>query len=570
MTSLGLFWSKKKFWLPRGYRLKLFLTFMGVLIICGGGLIIIFGQIQKHTLLNQTYKKGRFVSTMLARNLETPLFFMNLEQIKDNVEAILEVTDIVGVIVYDANGNKIFTRFTPHIDDSITHPEEMKRLAGFMTTHKTIKEETRSDHWRQDHYFVFCRRIIIAGQPKDDASLYFDTDKVEERTVNELGSVQIIFGYSLFDQGMARINRYAMLIFISFLPISLLMAFMLARDVVRPLGDLVASLKNRLEVTDEIEEKTSDELGQLDESFRHLVERLDGSFDTIARMNEALEEKVAARTAELTMAMQELKEAQNQLVQSEKMGAVGQLVAGVAHEVNNTTNFITGALPPLGKRLDELRLILTKHGEQDSPDSGRVMELMQSVDLLMGNIREGARRTSKIVSDLKNFSRPDDDLSRRIDINECLESTLSLVLSEYRHRIKVIKDFSPDLPMVPGSQGQLNQVFMNLIINAVHAQPDGGELLIRTFAAGDGAHVVFTDKGPGIPQEIQAKIFDPFFTTKEVGKGTGLGLSVSYGIISKHRGRILVHSEPGQGAEFEIILPAWQETIGFQHEEGDR
>ena len=287
-------------------------------------------------------------------------------------------------------------------------------------------------------------------------------------------------------------------------------------------------------------------------------------------MNEALEEKVAARTAELTMAMQELKEAQAQLVQSEKMGAVGQLVAGVAHEVNNTTNFITGALPPLGKRLDEIRLILAGHGEQSGQDSGRVAELMQSIDLLMGNIREGARRTSKIVTDLKNFSRPDDDLDRQFDINQCLESTLALALPEYRHKIEVTRDFAQNLPKVSGSQGQINQVFMNLILNAVHAQPDRGSLLIRTFS-GDGAiHVVFKDKGPGIPKKIQNRIFDPFFTTKEVGKGTGLGLSVSFGIINKHRGRILVRSEPGQGAEFEVILPVGQEPIISQDEEMGR
>jgi signal transduction histidine kinase len=184
----------------------------------------------------------------------------------------------------------------------------------------------------------------------------------------------------------------------------------------------------------------------------------------------------------------------------------------------------------------------------------------------MGNIREGARRTSKIVTDLKNFSRPDNDLVRPVDINQCLENTLTLALPEYRQRLEVVREFAPDLPAVPGSQGQLSQVFMNLIINAVHAQPDKGSLLIRTFSAEDRVHVVFADKGPGIPENIQGRIFEPFFTTKEVGAGTGLGLSVSFGIINKHRGTILVRSEPGQGAEFEIILPAGQEPGIIQPE----
>ncbi len=568
MNPLDLHWIGRKFWLPLSYRLKLFFTFLGVLVICGSSLILLFGQIQRQTLLDQTYNKGKFISAVLARNLETPLFFMNMKQVSANVEAILGATDIVAVFIYDKNGGLIFSRFAPQAGKAAPRPEETGRLAGFMAEHTTAGGETPGAHWRQEHYFVFCRRIMTAGQSSDQNSLYFDTGK-EPAAATPLGGVQIVISRILYERGMEQIIRHAVLIFLSFLPISLFMALLLARDVVRPLRVMVASLRTRLGTTEEEKkekekEKTTDELGQLDNSFKQLVSQLDGSFATIAQMNEKLEEKVVIRTAELTMAMRELKEAQAQLVQSEKMGAVGQLVAGVAHEVNNTTNFITGALPPLGKRLDELRLILEGHGEQSCPDSGRVAELMQSIELLMGNIREGARRTSKIVTDLKNFSRPDDDLSCQISINQCLESTLALALPEYKHKMEVIREFAADLPKVPGSQGQLNQVFMNLIINAVHAQPDKGSLLIRTFSSEDAVHVLFKDNGPGIPEHIQRKIFDPFFTTKEIGKGTGLGLSVSFGIVKKHRGTILVRSEPGQGAEFEIVLPRNQEYCAVQ------
>jgi signal transduction histidine kinase len=509
---------------------------------------------------------------MLARNLETPLFFMNMEQISAHVEAILMATDIVAIFVYDKDGGVIFSRLVPQKGIPPLRQEEKDHLVQLMAEHRNAKGDDSTANWNLEQYFVFCKQIVTIGQSNDQGSLYFDTGKVEQGTVIPLGGVQVVFSRSQYEQGMARIIRHAVLLFLFFLPISLFLAIMLARDVVRPLRVLVETLKTRLgkeEEEEEEEEKATDELGQLDDSLKRLVTRLDQSFDTIARMNEGLEEKVAARTAELTKAMQELKEAQTQLVQSEKMGAVGQLVAGVAHEVNNTTNFITGALPPLGKRLGELRRILDGHGEQCCPDAGRVAELMQSIDLLMGNVREGARRTSKIVTDLKNFSRPDNDLARPIDINHCLESTLALALPEYRHRMEVVREFAEGLPKVSGSQGQLCQVFMNLIINAVHAQPDKGSLLIRTFSAEDGVHVVFTDKGMGIPQDIQKRIFEPFFTTKEVGKGTGLGLSVSFGIISRHRGRILVRSEPGQGAEFEVILPAGQEPIALQHEENE-
>ena len=572
MTLLDLHWLGRKFWRPLGYRLKLFLTFVGVLVLCGGGLILLFGQIQRQTLLDETNNKGGFVSSILARNLETPLFFMNMEQISANVDAVLGVADLVAVFIYDKDGNQIFSRFAPQADKGVLPQEDMARLVQFMAEHAIIGEEASSNHWHQERYFVFCKQIVTTGHSSDQTSLYFDTGKEEQHQTTTLGGVQVVFSHAQYQRGMEQIIRHAVLIFLSFLPISLFTALLLARDVVRPLRILVETLRIRLgkaEEENEEEVKTTDELGQLDSRMKQLVGRLDQSFATIAQMNEGLEEKVAIRTAELTRAMQELKEAQAQLVQSEKMGAVGQLVAGVAHEVNNTTNFITGALPPLGKRLDELRRILEEHEEQNCPDAGRMGELMQSIDLLMGNVREGARRTSKIVNDLKNFSRPDDDVARLIDINHCLESTLALTLPEYRHKVEVTREFAPDLPMVSGSQGQLNQVFMNLIINAVHAQPDKGSLLIRTFRADDGVHVVFADKGPGIPKNIQNKIFEPFFTTKEIGKGTGLGLSVSFGIISKHRGKILVRSELGLGAEFEIILPAGQESIASQHEENE-
>jgi len=267
-------------------------------------------------------------------------------------------------------------------------------------------------------------------------------------------------------------------------------------------------------------------------------------------------------TIELTAALKELRETQAQIVQSEKMAAVGQLVAGVAHEVNNTTNFISGALPPLKKHLAELVLLLENIEDNGPPERENVKELKQTIDLLLGNIREGARRTSKIVTDLKNFSRLDDDLGQPLDINEGLENTLSLVTPEYKYKMEIIREFSADLPVVYGSQGQLNQVFMNIIVNAFQARKDTGRLVIRTFSRGHNAHILFKDYGTGIPKEIQNRIFEPFFTTKEVGVGTGLGLSVSFGIINKHRGRILVRSEPGHGAEFEVILPAGHDQAG--------
>ncbi|MFA7384301.1 MAG: ATP-binding protein [Desulfurivibrionaceae bacterium] len=571
MNILHQYWLRRKYWWPNGYRLKLFLSFLGVMILCGTGLIVLFGQIQRQTLLEETHSQGRYISSILARNLETPLFFMNRMQINANVEAILEATDLVAVFIYDKDGQRIFSHVSPQAGASAFGPDELAHYSKIMTESFPLGEEEVSIHGHQGKFLTFGKRIISAEPSSDQAAMFFDTGEPQESAATDLGSVQLVFSLAKYQRGTEQIIRHAALIFLTFLPISLFIAFLLARDVVKPLRVLVESMRIRLgkreeDEKEEEEEETTDELGQLDTSLKQLVGRLDQSFATIAQMNEGLEKEVAARTAELTRAMQELKETQAQITQTEKMAAVGQLVAGVAHEVNNTTNFVTGALPPLGKRLEELRKLLADQGKQppDPERPERIDELMRSIDLLLGNIREGARRTSKIVSDLKNFSRPDNDLIHQIDINHCLESTLALTMPEYRSRIELVKELSPDLPMVPGSQGQLCQVFMNMIINAVHAQPDHGFLLIRTFRAEDGVHVVFADKGPGIPKNIQARIFEPFFTTKKIG--TGLGLSVSFGIINKHRGTILVHSEPGQGAEFEIILPERPEPVIIEEE----
>jgi len=548
-------WPRRKFRWPQGYRLKLLLSFLGVMILCGGSLIVLFGQIQRQNLLEETYSRGRFVSSILAHSLETPLFFMNSPQIKANVEEVLGATDLVAVFIYDKDGQRIFSSVSPQAGTSAPGAGDLANLAKIMAESFARSEKEVSIHWHHDQFLVFGKRIVSGDPSSDQASLYFDTGEQQESAGTDLGGVQLVFSPALYQRGLGKIIRHAALIFLAFLPISLLIAFLLARDVVKPLRTLVASMQIQLG-------KKDDDDGQLDIRLRQLVGRLDQSFATIAQMNEGLEAQVAVRTAELTRAMQELKEAQAQIAQTEKMATIGQLVAGVAHEVNNTTNFVTGALPPLEKRLEELRLLVA---DQAQPDSDRAAELLRSIDLLLGNIREGARRTSKIVTDLKNFSRPDTGVVHQIDINHCLESTLALAMPEYRHRIELVRELAPDLPTVHGSQGQLCQVFMNLIINAFHAQPDKGFLLIRTFSAEDGVHVVFADKGPGIPKNIQARIFEPFFTTKKIG--TGLGLSVSFGIIHKHRGTILVRSEPGQGAEFEIILPVEPEPSIMQDKE---
>ncbi len=263
------------------------------------------------------------------------------------------------------------------------------------------------------------------------------------------------------------------------------------------------------------------------------------AFDEIAKLNESLEARVEERT-------EELRETQNQLMQSEKMSALGQLVAGVAHELNNPIGFVHANLQLLDEFID--KLIAAEHAGRDTEP------IRQAITKLLTRSREGTERVKEIVQDLRTFSRMDQAEIQTANLNEEIDRTLALMEPRLKNKIRVEREYG-DLPEVRCYPGQLNQVFLNLLMNACDSLEDGGTITIKTSRSDLGARLEFTDDGPGIPPEVQSRIFDPFFTTKEVGKGTGLGLSLSHGIVERHGGRFLVYSEPGGGATFVVDLP---------------
>ncbi len=263
------------------------------------------------------------------------------------------------------------------------------------------------------------------------------------------------------------------------------------------------------------------------------------AFDEIAKLNETLEARVEERT-------RELQEAQSQLMQSEKMRSLGQLVAGVAHELNNPIGFVHANL----KLLDEYVGKLTAAQERGD-DVSRPRE---AIAKLIQRSREGTERVKKIVADLRTFSRMDQADLQVVDLNQEIEGTIVLLEPRCKCGIEIERDFG-DLPGVRCHAGQLNQVFLNLMMNACDAMGTSGQLRIRTRSIPDGVRLEFADDGPGIPDAVRTRIFEPFFTTKPVGQGTGLGLSLSHSIIERHGGRIWVESEPGSGTRFVIELP---------------
>lgn len=262
-----------------------------------------------------------------------------------------------------------------------------------------------------------------------------------------------------------------------------------------------------------------------------------------------------------------LEQTRKQLLQSEKLASIGQLAAGVAHEINNPIGFVNSNLGTLGHYVDDLLAVLDAYNSVrdtlPAEASRRLAESVAHIDLayvredlpsLLGESRNGLERVKRIVQDLKDFSRIGDTERQLTDLHQCIDSTLNVVANEIKYKASVVKHYGA-LPQIWCVASQLDQVFLNLLVNAAQAIPAQGEITVTTGRIGNEVFVAVRDTGCGIAAEHRDRIFDPFFTTKAVGSGTGLGLSVSHGIVERHGGRIDVDSTVGEGTEFRVWLP---------------
>jgi two-component system, NtrC family, sensor kinase len=301
------------------------------------------------------------------------------------------------------------------------------------------------------------------------------------------------------------------------------------------------------------------------------------SFQTIEDLSRGLEDKVRVRTEQLRIANEELQsayrdlqQAQMQLIQREKMASVGQLVAGVAHELNNPIGFVFSNVTTLEDFVRRLRAMVETYRGLELPAAEReqvqarweelkIDYALRYLDSMIQGIREGAERTRKIVRDLRVFARTQDAVWQSVDLHEEIESSLTLLNHLLKDRVRVHRKFG-DLPSVECVRSQVDQVFLNLLANAAQAIDGEGDITIETRTENGVAVVTITDTGRGIPADVLGRIFDPFFTTKPVGEGTGLGLSISYEIVKKHGGEITAASPPGSGATFTLRLPVSRRT----------
>lgn len=299
---------------------------------------------------------------------------------------------------------------------------------------------------------------------------------------------------------------------------------------------------------------------------------LQGAYAQLKQRVEERTRELHARNAELEIAYEKLKSAQEQAVQSEKLASIGQLAAGVAHEINNPIGYVNSNLSTLQGYVAQLLGAIDDYGAAlarsgDAAAAAQVQDIRRRFDIdflavdvpqLLTESREGIDRVCKIVHDLKDFSRSDRGATWvRADVNSGLESTLNIVSNQLKYKAQIVKTFA-DLPLIECVPSELNQVFLNILMNAGQAITERGIITVTTGQAGDKVWIAIGDDGAGIPADVLPRIFDPFFTTKPVGSGTGLGLAISYGIVTKHHGTIEITSVPGEGTLMRIELPIEQ------------
>ena len=349
----------------------------------------------------------------------------------------------------------------------------------------------------------------------------------------------------------------------------LLAAYFMFKIINKPLEDLtkIAQSYKNGDFSTHIERSRYQEINILIDTYNSMG-------DSLQKLYKSLEMKVEKRTVELEKAYKELQETQTMMVHSEKMRSLGELVAGITHEINNPINFIYGNLIHLKnysenmiKFIEELLKILDN---SDEDIKKQIEELKQQYDFnfiqddlpdLIKSCQDGAERTKAIIMNLKDFSRMGETVTSSIDLANEIDITLNILHNKLKNRITVHKDYAPDIPKIDAYGGQLNQVFMNIFDNASYAIKGEGNIKISMQHDEKYVTIKIEDDGCGMDKKTAERIFDPFFTTKPVGQGTGLGMSITYKIIKNHNGEIFAESEKGKGTTFTIKLPIVNNTI---------
>jgi signal transduction histidine kinase/ActR/RegA family two-component response regulator len=528
----------------RGMRGKFILLISALLITTSlaMGWIFLVREVKDET--SKLVQKGALLTRNLAGDAELGVFTRNRELLEALASEVGRDTDYAFVVILDERSEPLYARASP----GHRVPPIASLTADAAET--VLGEEVEDGEVRlyreqgaESEAYLFRFPVLTQRRPSMGEEIGFlpDTRRAARGPRDEIGAAYVALSTEGMKDDIRRLERALGFATLAVIVIGVLLTILLVRIIADPIHQLVEATRRiaRGDLDVLLRLDSQDEIGELAKSFNQMTLKLQKSREELEGTNLQLEQKVLERT-------RELEEAQNQLVQAEKMSVVGQLVSGVAHELNN----------PLAGVLGYSQLLLR-------------MDLSEEVRRGLDKIESEAERCRRIVQNLLIFARKNKAQKRAIDLNALLESVLELKAYPLKvDSIEVVREFGKSLPRVMADASQLQQAFMNIIHNAQQAmsgRPTPGRLTVLTRQVDGTVRVEIGDTGPGISQENLSRIFDPFFTTKEVGQGAGLGLSICYGIVQEHRGRIWAESRRGEGSTIHVELPV--STEAAEHEE---
>ena len=463
------------------------------------------------------------LSTLLSDNFEMAYNSYSLEKTEKLIQSLQNTGMLSYVYAVERRTNKVFFSTIPDIEGEDAAVAKGDIFLKFQNRNtKEIITMTRS-------------YVLFIGMPVEKIAA--------SHLSNLLESVKIFLVIFLF--------------------IGVLASAVMSKIILNPLNELTKGVKEFANGNFDfrLNESKFSEINELVDAYNYMAFQLHDLYDS-------LELKVQERTLALERANQEIKETQAMMVHSEKMRSLGELVAGIAHEINNPVNFIHGNIMILDKYVKDMFSLIDLYIANEASISEEELKKINKtkadidIDFIRDDVKdlikscvEGTERTKNIVLDLKNFSRMEEMVLTQFNIPKEIDTTLNILNNKYKNRITVVKDYEPNVPKIEAYGGQLNQVFMNILDNAQYAIKGEGTVTISVKQDGDNVIIKFSDTGEGIKKEDLRKVFEPFFTTKPVGQGTGLGMSITYRVIKNHNGEIFVDSEVGKGTTFTIKLP---------------